>query len=136
MVRDAREWTDAMKGKVDGINSQLDGMSRSMKGSSSDMRTALVGYSEQVESLEEKTWYYAKYPWLAFGDATEEEEKEIKYERTKSVLARRYKELRPKIDYAFSAGAVDPAKKAQIMSIVAEMDSYLLSTAPVAPVKK
>ena len=51
-------------------------------------------------------------------------------------ITRRYKELRPMFDKAFTTGVFDPARKSQVMTIVAEMDDYLLSIPKPAGAKK
>ena len=126
LVHDAREWTDSLKPKVDGMNAELEALSQRLKTGTPEVKSTLAGYSDLVNSLEEKTWYYAHYPWLAFNNPTEDDEKDMLYERRKDLMIRRFKEMRPQFEKAFAVGAFDPARKAQAMAIVAEMDDYLL----------
>src|SRR6185436_11362604 len=62
-VRQAREWTEQISGKVEQIDRWMTDSDRSMTQGFESIRQTLEGLRVVADGMEEKTWYLSRHPW-------------------------------------------------------------------------
>lgn len=133
-VREAREWTERIQGRVVMIESWMTESERYMQESFASARGSFQDMRGTADSLEEKTWYLAHYPWALTATIDPQQGQMLDLEWRKQLLKRHYEALRNELNRARSdtksSDPSDQARLARIQQVVQEMDAFLGTGAP------
>lgn len=128
-IRDAREWTESIYGRVVMIESWMTESDRYMKEGVQSVRNTLQGMRGTADNLEEKTWYLANYPWSVTATIDPQEGMSLDAQWRKALLSRHYKAVREGLERVRSSvhsnDPSDQARLARVAQIVQEMDLFL-----------
>ncbi|MCW8131281.1 MAG: hypothetical protein KIS92_13110 [Planctomycetota bacterium] len=128
-IREAREWTVSINGRVTMVENWMTESDRYMRESFASARTTFQGLRGTADALEEKTWYLANYPWAMTAPMDPNEGMGLDLAWRKALLARHYRELRNElVAIQASIGSSDPsdrARLARVSQVVQEMDAFL-----------
>lgn len=140
VIRDAREWSERLKDKVDQIDAAMSSSDRMIFHSIDTTRETFRGLRAAADRFEETTWYLANHPWSAFGRPSPIEGYVLDTTWRRELLKWHYDTLREDIAKTRSqlnaADSSDKARLQRIDQILKEMDNYLREATPDADSKK
>ena len=133
-IRDAREWTERIDGRVVAIGREMTHFDRKLTQGSESVRQAFAGMVGAIDGFEEKLWYLANYPWTFVRAPRGEDGAKLDRAWRKALLARHYRELRKELELAKSeyepADSSDRMRLKQIQQALAELDAFLSVQSP------
>jgi hypothetical protein len=133
-IRDAREWTERIDGRVEAIGREMTYFDRKLTQGSESVRQAFHGMVGTADGLEEKLWYLSAYPWTVVRTPTGPDEQALDREWRRALLGRHYRELRSELEAAekeFKPGdQSDKVRQERIRQALQELDAFLPKKEP------
>jgi len=129
-IREAREWTENIDGRVETITREMTRFDRELVQGFTSVRQAVEGLRVSADAWEEKLWVMAHYPEAVLRPPRGLEGLAMNIEWRRALMGRHYRELRRELEAARRefkpADRSDQARAGRIAQILQDMDEYLL----------
>lgn len=133
-IRDAREWTERIDGRVEAIGREMTYFDRKLTQGSESVRQAFHGMVGTADGLEEKLWYLSAYPWTVVRTPTGPDAQALDREWRRALMGRHYRELRSELEAAEKefkpADQSDKVRQERIRQALQELDAFLPKKEP------
>jgi hypothetical protein len=128
-IRDAREWTERIDGRVEAIGREMTHFDRKLTQGSESVRQTFKGMVGSVDGFEEKLWYLANYPWTFVRPPRGGQGQSLDLAWRKALMRRHYDELRNELEMAkreFKPGdSSDKVRLERIRQALRGLDAFL-----------
>ncbi len=133
-IRDAREWTERIDGRVEAIGREMTHFDRTLTQGSESVRQAFQGMVMTADRLEEKLWYLSAYPWSFVRTPSGPEAAALDREWRRVLLGRHFRELRSELGVAekeYKPGdRSDQTRQERIRQALQELDAFVPAAEP------